>query len=72
MNDILCTTESAGGMFKIPMIEIESENFTYSNTGIGMHGMQNELCLSDKADEIKNICADISDKLLELFKLIND
>lgn len=71
MNEIKCRTVS-GFKDGIPIVEVESNKFFYSDTGIGWHGMQNELCLSDRADEIKTICAEISDKLLELFKLIND
>lgn len=72
MIDIIAKTFSACGVFKPPMIEIESDLFRYSNTGVGYHGIQSVEEIADVEGKIKGLCSDISDKLLELHKIINN
>jgi hypothetical protein len=54
------------------MVEIECEYLNYSNTGTGYHGLQVSPRLLEKEEEIKSLCSEISDKLLELHKLVNE
>jgi hypothetical protein len=72
MIDITAKTFSAYQVFKPPMIEIESDLFRYSNTGTGYHGIISVEEIADVEGKIKGLCSDISDKLLELHKIINN
>lgn len=72
MIDIIAKTFSAGKVFNPLIIVIESDLFRYSNSGIGYHGIQTLEEIADIEGKIKGLCSDISDKLLELHKIINN
>ena len=69
--DIKATTFSGGGIFYIPIIEVECDDFFYSSTTPDLHGIQVSERLLDKEAAIKKHCDKIYDELSELYKIIN-
>lgn len=70
--DITAKTFSANGIFKTPVVDIDCDSFRYANTGDKHHGIQVIEPLVENEDQIKQLCAEISDKMLEIYKLINE
>ena len=71
-HDITAKTYSSLCFGAVPFFDIECERFRYSSTGVGHHGIQVTEDLLSKEDAIKNLCAEISDRMFELYKLINE
>lgn len=67
--EIKANTESANGLWKTPVVEIESEAFIYSSPNDEFHGLQ----VKDESlePEIMKLCDEIGMKMKELYKLIN-
>ena len=71
MNDITVRTISSRAFGSVPLIDIKSEDFIYSSPYPTMAGMQINPNLEESEAAIKQICSDITDKVYELYKLIN-
>jgi len=68
-NDIIVKTVSFGD---IPLIDISSSDFRYSAPYPTHHGIQVNENLVKKEEEIKKLCSEISDRMFELYKLVNE
>jgi hypothetical protein len=60
------------GIFKDPVITIETDDLIYSSFNSTGFGMQINEILSEKENDIKKLCHEISDKIRELNKIIKE
>jgi len=71
MNDIIVRTISSKAFGSVPLIDIKSEDFIYSSPYPNMAGMQINQNLTEDEVVIKQMCSDITDKIYEVYKIVN-
>jgi hypothetical protein len=71
MNEITISTHSNVGLWIPPAIGISCDAFLYSTLTVKMYGVQFAKNTQNR-EEITALCHEITEKVHELFKMVND